>query len=127
MFELTIKNTVYQFNFGMGFMKEINKTITKQIEGATKGQVENVGMGFRIAGVVSYDAEALSEVLYYANRGFSPRVTIADIDEYIDTCNIDDLFEKVIDELKKSNVTKKQTAELIEAIEKEKAKRAAEE
>ena len=33
MLELTIKDTVYQFNFGMGFMREINKRIGTPVEG----------------------------------------------------------------------------------------------
>ena len=32
MFELTINEKVYQFNFGFGFMREIDPKITKKIE-----------------------------------------------------------------------------------------------
>lgn len=34
MFELTIENEVYQFNAGMGFVKEINKTVQIPVDGA---------------------------------------------------------------------------------------------
>lgn len=33
MFELTINDTVYQFNFGMGFMREINKRVSAPVDG----------------------------------------------------------------------------------------------
>ena len=34
MMELTIKGQVYQFNFGMGFLREINKQTNVPVDGA---------------------------------------------------------------------------------------------
>ena len=39
MFELTINNTVYQFNFGFGFLRDINKTY-KSVHEKTKQERE---------------------------------------------------------------------------------------
>ena len=33
MFELTIKGTVYPFNLGIGFVREINKTVKVEMSG----------------------------------------------------------------------------------------------
>lgn len=33
MMELTIKGQVYQFNFGMGFLREINKQTNMPVDG----------------------------------------------------------------------------------------------
>jgi hypothetical protein len=113
MFELTINDAVYQFNFGMGFLREINKRLGKPIDGIP-GEKENVGAQFRIAGVIAGECEALADVLEVANKGFSPRVTKQLIDEYIDTVeDIDALFESVIGFLQKANATKKITMNLL--------------
>jgi hypothetical protein len=113
MFELTINNEVYQFNFGMGFLREINKRLGKPIDGIP-GEKENVGAQFRIAGVIAGECEALADVLETANKGYSPRVTRMLIDNYIDEVeDIDGLFESVIDFLKSANATKKITVNLL--------------
>ena len=33
MMELTINGTVYEFNFGMGFLREINKRVQTPVDG----------------------------------------------------------------------------------------------
>ena len=115
MMELTINDQVYAFNFGMGFMRKINKTLVKPIDGIP-GEKENIGLQFRIAGVISGDVEALVCVLDAANEGQNPRVTQALLDSYIDDeeTDIDALFDTVIDFLKKANATKKTTLKLLE-------------
>lgn len=126
MLELTIKDTVYQFNFGMGFMREINKRIGTPVEGL-KDVKKNIGLQYMVAGIIDGDLEALSEVLLVANQGQNPRVTSKLIDEYIDSedTDIDALFDQVLDFLKSANATKKTVATLLEAIEREKEKAAA--
>lgn len=126
MFELTINGTVYQFKFGMGFLRDINKTLCKQMDGIPN-EKQNIGLRYKIGGIVDGDVEALVDVLDIANKTQMPRVTRAMLDEYIDneSTDIDRLFEDVLDFLKKTNATKKTTMELLEMIEEEKAKRAA--
>ena len=123
MFELTIKDAVYSFNFGMGFMREINKTITQPVDGIP-GAKQNIGLKYKVAGILDGDIEALVEVLEAANKGFEPRITRNVLDSYIDDENtdIESLFATVIDFLKNANATKKTLISLMEAIEKEKAK-----
>lgn len=123
MFELTINGVVYQFKFGMGFMREVNKRIGAPVDGLPDVK-KNIGLQYYVAGVIDGDVEALVDVLDTANKGQSPRVTKALLDDYIDNeCeDIDKLFESVVDFLKKANATKKTVATLLEAVEAEKAK-----
>lgn len=125
MFELTINDTVYQFNFGVGFLREIDPTVTKAIDGV-KGKVENMGLRFAVAGIIDGDIVTLIDVLLRGNKGFEPRLTQKEIERYIDDENtdIDALFEDVLGFLKKANVTKKTTLNMLEEVEKEKAKAA---
>lgn len=125
MFELTINNTVYQFHFGMGFMREINKQMSQAIDGV-KDATKNVGLRYKIAGLMDGDVEDLVDVLDAANKGQNPRVMRAALDAYIDDVNtdIDKLFGDVLDFLSNANATKKTVAMLKEAVEREKAKAA---
>lgn len=125
MFELTINNTVYEFNFGMGFMRELDPTVTKPIDGV-KGKVQNLGVQYAVAGIIDGDVEALGDVLLRANKGFAPRLTQKDVDAFIEDAetNLDEVFESVLGFLKSANVTKKVTQMLLETVEKEKAKAA---
>ena len=123
MFELTINGQVYQFNFGMGFMREINKTIGRPVDGMPDVK-KNVGARFKFAGLFDGDLEDLVDILETANKGQSPRVTRALLDSYIDNeCeDVDVLFKDVMDFLESANATKKTMAALKEAVEAEKAK-----
>lgn len=122
MFEIEMNGRVYEFNFGMGFMRAINKTVSTPIE-SLKGESMNIGLTYNIGKVIDGDLEALSDVLITANRGKDPRLTQADFDAYIDNENtdIDKLFEDVIGFFKNSNATKKAAMKLLEEIEKQKA------
>lgn len=123
MFELTINGQVYAFNFGMGFMREINKKIGVPVDGLPDVK-KNMGLQYTVAGIIDGDIEALVDALDVANKGNSPRVTKALLDSYIDDTetDIDKLFEDVLDFLKHANATKKTVAMLLKAIEDEKAK-----
>lgn len=123
MFELTIKDTVYSFNFGMGFMREVNKLIKKPVDGV-KGVEQNIGLQFKVASLMDNDLEVLVEVLDIANKGQNPRITRGLLDAYIDDENtdVDAIFTQVLDFLSKSNATKKVVAAVQSLVEAEKAK-----
>lgn len=123
MFELTIKEKVYQFNFGMGFIREIDPTVTKEIDGI-KGKVQNLGLQYAIAGVIDGDVVTLADVLFRANKGFEPRITQKEIESYIEDENtdLDALFVDVLSFFETANCTKKTAQALLKAIEDEKAK-----
>ena len=124
MFELTMNEQVYQFNFGMGFMREINKKIGIPVDGLPNVK-KNIGLQYYVALVIDKDVEALVDILDTANKGMNPRITREVLDAYIDDpdTDIDALFDEVIDFLKQTNATKNVTMDLLEAVEKEKAKK----
>lgn len=118
MFELNINNVVYQFHFGMGFMREINKKIGTPVDGLPDVK-KNIGLQYYIAGIIDNDLEALVTVLEVANKNQKPRVTPAVLDSYIDDpdTDIDKLFESVLDFLKNANATRKTVANLLNLVE----------
>ncbi len=127
MFELTINETVYEFNFGMGFLREIDHIVTKPIDDGVKGKVQNLGLRYTVGALIDNDPEALVDVLLRANKGCTPRLTQKEIESHIENENTDleAIFEEVLGFLKTANVTKKTTLTMLEAVEAEKAKAAA--
>lgn len=127
MLELTIKDNVYQFKFGMGFMREIDGRVKRTNPEAPEVKV-NIGLQMAIAGLVDKDPVTLVDVLDIANKGHTPRVKRSELDDYIDDddTDIDGIFDEVMDELKKRNATKANTAAVLEELDKLKAKMAAE-
>ena len=125
MFELTINEKVYQFKFGLGFMRDINARKKKPIDGMP-GEIQDVGLQFAVASLLDSDPVALVDILDIANKTEKPRVTRNELDSYIEDENtdIDALFKDVLDFLSTANVTKKTTLALIEMVEAEKAKAA---
>ena len=118
MFELIINDVVYQFNFGMGFMREINKKIGTPVDGLPDVK-KNIGLQYYIAGIIDNALEALVTVLEVANKNQKPRITPAVLDSYIDDpdTDIDKLFESVLDFLKNANATRKTVANLLNLVE----------
>lgn len=116
MMELQIREQVYQFKFGFGFMREIDK---QQIVKAPNGTQQNIGFQTAVGGILDGDAQALEDVLLLANKGQEPRLTADVLEEYIENeeTDVDALFDGVIDFLKKSNVSKKKTLNLLKQAE----------
>ena len=73
MYELQINKSTYEFNFGMGFMREINKTIAVPVENI-KGKTKDIGLQYKVAEMLDGDLDALEDVLLVANKGFTPRL-----------------------------------------------------
>lgn len=123
MMELTISGQVYQFNFGMGFLRDANKTVSEKINNATDKK-KDVGATYMIAGIMDGDPEDLVNALDLANKGQNPRVTRALLDSYIEDPNtdIDQLFEDTLDFLERANATRKLVERLKKRIEEAKAK-----
>lgn len=117
--ELTINGSVYQFSFNIGFLRNINKTITVDVDGMD-GVKRNVGLRYSVGLLLDGDLETLVDVLELANKGQSTRLTKKAIEEFIDNADtdVDEVFDDVIEGLKQANATKKATLATIEAIEK---------
>lgn len=104
MMELTIGGEVYAFQFGMGFLREINKTVAADHNGVRR----DAGLRYKVAGLLDGDTLDLVDVLFAANMGRSPRVTKAALEAYIDgeCTDIQALFDTVLDFLRRSNATR---------------------
>ena len=115
--ELTINGSVYQFSFNIGFLRNINKTITVDVDGMD-GVKRNVGLRYSVGLLLDGDLETLVDVLELANKGQSTRLTKKAIEDYIDNADtdVDEVFDSVIEGLKQANATKKATLATIEAI-----------
>lgn len=121
MMELTINDQVFSFNFGIGFLREINKTTSVTSNGISK----NIGGAMQLADLMDGDTLALVDVLYLANKGQNPRITRNAIEDYLDDpeTDIDAIFDMVLDFLSKSNATKKLYQRVVEEVENEKKNR----
>lgn len=127
MFELTINENVYQFNFGMGFLRKIDPTVTKPLEDGIKGKVQNLGLRYAVGALIDNDPEMLVDVLLIANEGNTPRLTKKEIESHIENedTDLEALFNTVLGFLESANVTKKTTQTMLEAVKAEQEKAAA--
>lgn len=122
MLELTIKDIVYPFNFDMGFLREINKSVSTPVDGLPDVK-RNIGLRYKVLCVMDGDPEALVDILDAANKIHKPRATRAALDSYIDDpdTDVDALCTEVLDFLKSANATKKTVNLLLEELEKRRA------
>lgn len=106
MFELTIKGQVYQFNFGIGFTREINKKKQAKTE---NGSVQDVGLNYYIATLYDEDPIALVDILELANKTEKPRIARKDLDDFIDDRDTDvsQVCKEILDFFDENNATKK--------------------
>lgn len=118
MFELCIGGINYQFNFGMGFLKAINKTETIPIEGLQDVR-QKVGLRMALFRLHDNDLEALSTVLYLANINKKPRITQEQLDNYLEAKDTDHekLFEDVLDFLSNAKCTAEAAAAVQKVVE----------
>lgn len=125
MFEITIKDTVYQLNFGFGFRREIDPRVTQK-NNDIQGKATNLGVQSLIAGVMDGDPEDIVTAIEVGNKGFEPRVSRKELEAYLESeeANLDYLIEKLLSFFGSANCTKKTYQRLQEFAEAEKAKRA---
>ena len=115
--ELTIGNQVYEFKAGIGFMREANKRVVEKIDNTDT--YRGVGLTYLVAGIIDGDIDDLVDALDLMNKGMEPRVTRAQLEEYVeDVEDIDKLFEDVLDFFANANVSKRIVKNLTERIKK---------
>ena len=91
--ELVINGTTYEFNFGMGFIRQIDPKHTQKVNGVS----QNIGLVVEMAKILDGDLIAMYECLRMANKGFTPRLEQAEFDKWIenDETDIDEVFKAV--------------------------------
>ena len=115
--ELTIGNQVYEFKAGIGFMREANKMVVEKIDNTDT--YRGVGLTYLVAGIIDGDIDDLVDALDLMNKGMKPRVTRAQLEEYVEEVDdIDKLFEDVLDFFANANVSKRIVKNLMERIKK---------
>ena len=67
MFEITVDGVAYPLRFGMGFLREINRTVQTPVDGAP-GVKNSVGLRHMAGRLIDGQVEALLEVIYLANK-----------------------------------------------------------
>lgn len=112
--ELEINGELYNFVFGFGFVKEMNKRYTAE----GNGMKLNAGIDTVVANLFTGDVEVLVESLKVANGTEKPRISEKALIDYTGECDSDMLFDQVIEGLKESGFTKRKTLKLIDQIEK---------
>lgn len=106
MLNLTIKDNVYSFSFGVGFVRKINPRATEVVN----GRKIDVGVHYAVAAAYERDVVALIDVLFVANEMTEGnKVTKKLLDYYFDEeCDdLDALCEEILDFFEHTNATKK--------------------
>ena len=93
--EIKINGKNVELNFGVAFVRELDKVAGMQVNGQSFG----FGLTKSLPALQAYDPAVLADVLYCAAWDNKPRPTQKAIDEFIDT---DSDLEKVFDEVNKA-------------------------
>ncbi len=103
--ELTIKDKVYSFKAGIGFMTKANKTQFMVNEGIRV----DVGLQLMVGGIMDGDVLALRDALVLMAEG-NPKARESIINGYLEdeSTDIDALFEQVIDFFKNVKLQRRQ-------------------
>lgn len=120
MFEITINDKVYSFNFGIGFVREINKRTVQTANGIRK----EVGLQYAIAGIIDRDVIDIVDVLLAANKiAGGNRLTSKMLEVYMDdeSTDIETLCEDILGFFDQSNATKATLAKMQKLMDEMKA------
>ncbi len=102
--ELTINDKIISFKFGVKFVREIDKNFPIEQEGVKFG----MGLSAKIyPELMTANVATLADVLFLANRTEKPKLTLSEIEDYIDECDdIEGLFDEVTNQITESNTGK---------------------
>lgn len=117
MFELVIKDIAYPLNFGMGFVRKLDKSVNIPVDGLP-GVKKDIGLTYAIMSLMDNDIVMLANVIDIANEGQNPRLTKSAIDAYLEdeSTDIEELFDKILGFFKSANCTKRTAARVDAAL-----------
>ena len=117
MFELVIKDVAYPLNFGMGFVRKLDKSVNIPVDGLP-GVKKDIGLTYAIMSLMDNDIVMLANVINIANEGQNPRLTKDAIDAHLEdeSTDIEELFNKILGFFKSANCTKRTAARVDAAL-----------
>lgn len=110
--EQTINGIDYKFIFGFGFIQELNRRYSVVEQGMTI----KMGLDTALANFFNKDVETLIEILKVANSTETPKISVNDLAGLVEEVGSEKLFDKVLEELKKSEFTKSKTIQMLKKI-----------
>lgn len=117
---VTINGTDYELNFGIRFVRELDKKYFTQSQSGIR---YGMGIETQVPLLLTGDPVALADIISLGTVTEKKRPTMQEIDDYIDHVdNIEELFDEVISELKKGNATRIKMREFTDLLEAEEKK-----
>ena len=112
--QITIGKKNLDLNFGVRFVREIDKLVG--VEMNIQGSKQSLGFGLTkaVLGLKSYDSAMLSTIIYAAAWDNKKRPSQLDVDNFLDDpkTDIEKLFDDVTAEMMKANAVKVATKNL---------------
>lgn len=119
MYTREIDGKIRNFKFGIGFVRDIDKT--KKVKG-DNGEEQKMGLTYAIAGLIDQDFEKLIDCLLYGNKygGDTETLSRTQIESWLDSdeTTLERECNDLLDFFENANFTKKKTLELKEAVDK---------
>lgn len=118
MYSKEIGGKMYDFKFGIGFVRDIDKTKTVK---ADDGSVQKLGLTYAIAGLMDGDFEKLIDCLMYGNKySDGEKLDRRQIEEWLesDDVSLEQECRDLLDFFESANFTSRKTRDLREAMEK---------
>lgn len=118
MYSKEIDGKMYDFKFGIGFVRDIDKTKTVK---ADDGSVQKLGLTYAIAGLMDGDFEKLIECLMYGNKySDGEKLDRRQVEEWLESedVNLEQECRDLLDFFESANFTSRKTRDLREAMEK---------
>ena len=118
MYTREINGKIYEFKFGIGFVRDIDKTQTTK---GDDGNQQKVGLVYAIAGLMDGDFEKLIDCLMLGNKyAAGERLERKTIEEWLESDGVDLEQEcrDLLDFFETSNFTRRKMSDLKETLEK---------
>lgn len=118
MYTREINGKIYEFKFGIGFVRDIDKT---QMTKGDDGNQQKVGLVYAIAGLMDGDFEKLIDCLMLGNKyAAGERLERKTIEEWLESDGVDLEQEcrDLLDFFETSNFTRRKMSDLKETLEK---------
>ena len=117
MYSKEIDGKMYDFKFGIGFVRDIDKTKTVK---ADDGSVQKLGLTYAIAGLMDGDFEKLIDCLMYGNKySDGEKLDRRQVEEWLESedVNLEQECRDLLDFFESANFTSRKTRDLREAME----------